>query len=345
MLLVVDIVIVYEILTDMSTQPTQVPPRQQPIEGLFDAMYHGKWRFTDFSEASVEANTVAKTFNQSGKIRQILVASEKLKAWHEFLRLFLLDFVPINTDIVFSYRKGMSAYDAVARHAASKSFFVCDIADFFPSIREARIRSTLRTAQGLCPIEDLEGWLDRIVKLVCVNDCLPVGFSTSPPISNATLAPFDSALQAYCQSKRLVLTRYSDDIIVSAQDAAALNDIQSQVAMLLQDTMAGEFSLNARKSRFLNRGNKIKLLGMVLLPNGAVSVDSRVKDQVEVLIHFYLRDKNKFSEMVEGDPRKAEARLSGLLNYVNTVDQAYLDKLRKKFGVAVVDYFLHRSFS
>jgi RNA-directed DNA polymerase len=329
----------------MSTQSIPAATRQQPLEQLFDAMYHGKWRFADFAEASVEAHTVSRTFNQSGKVRQILVANEKLKAWHEFLRLFLLEFVPVNQDIVFSYRKGVSAYDAVARHAASKAFFVCDIADFFPSIREARIRATLHTAKGLCPIEDFDVWLDRVVKLVCVNDGLPVGFSTSPPISNATLAPFDSALQTYCQRKGLVLTRYSDDIIVSAQDAAALHDIQSQVALLLKDTMAGEFALNVRKSRFLNRGNKIKLLGMVLLPNGTVSVDSRVKDEVEVLIHFYVRDKNKFSEMVEGDGRKAEARLSGLLNYVNTVDQAYLDKLRKKYGAAVVDYFLHRSFS
>ena len=29
-----------------------------------------------------------------------------------------------------------------------------------------------------------------------------------------------------------------------------------------------------------------------------------------------------------------------LLNYVNSVDQAYLDKLRRKFGAAVVDLFM-----
>jgi RNA-directed DNA polymerase len=345
MLLVVDIAVVYEKFTHMSTESSPLASRHQSLETLFAAMYHGKWRFADFAGAPVEANTVSKTFNQSGRIRQILIASEKLKAWHEFIRLFLLDFVPINKDIVFSYRKGMSAYDAVKRHAASKSFYVCDLADFFPSIRQARIRATLLTAKGLCPIEDFEAWLDRIVDLVCVNDSLPIGFSTSPPISNATLVPFDNALQDYCNSNGLVLTRYSDDIIVSTQDAGALQGIQNQVALLLQDSMAGEFSLNTRKSRLLNRGNKIKLLGMVLLPNGSVSVDSSVKDQVEVLIHFYLRDKNKFAEMMGGDARKTEARLSGLLNYVNTIDQAYLDKLRKKFGVAVVDYFLHRSFS
>jgi RNA-directed DNA polymerase len=329
----------------MSTAQTHSPPRKQPIEVLFNAMYHGKWRFADFAGASVEVNISSKTFTQAGKTRNLLVPSEKLKSFHEFLRMFLLDFLPLNKNVVFSYRKGLSAYDAVARHAASKSFFVCDIADFFPSIRRPRVKSTLFTANDLCPIQNLDTWLDRIVDLVCVDDSLPVGFSTSPAISNAVLMAFDNALQTHCVSKGMVLTRYSDDIIVSAQDSAALKGIQEQVAALLQETVKGEFSLHPGKSRFLHSGAKIKLLGMVLLPNGTVSVDASVKSEIEVLIHFYLRDKEKFVDRVEGDLRKAEARLSGLLNYVNTIDQAYLDKLRKKFGVTVVDYFLHRSFS
>jgi len=312
---------------------------------LFNAMFHNKWRFADFAGASVEASISSKTFTQLGKTRDFLVPNERLKGCHEFLRLFLLDFLPLNKDVVFSYRKGVSSYDAVARHAKSKSFFVCDIANFFPSIRQSRIKSTLLTAKDLCPIEDMESWLDRIVDLVCVFDSLPVGFSTSPAISNAALMPFDNILQAYCGSRGLVLTRYSDDIIVSGQDFAALEGIQERMVEILQDTMQGELFLHPRKSKFLHIGGKVKLLGMVLLPNGTVSVDASFKDEIEVLIHFYLRDRSKFADRVEGDPQKAEARLSGLLNYVNTVDQAYLDKLRKKFDVAVVDYFLHRSFS
>ena len=329
--------------------PTTLTPypsaRQQPLEVLFNAMFHGKWRFEDFAEMAVDASVTSQSFTQSGKTRALLVPNKRLKACHEFLRLFLLDFLPLNKEVVFSYRKGVSAYDAVARHARSKSFFVCDIADFFPNIKRSRVRVTLRTAKDLCPIEDMDRWLDRMVDLVCVNDGLPIGFSTSPAISNAALLGFDNALQADCGSRGLVLTRYSDDIIVSGASLDALTGIQERVTHLLRDTMQGELSLRPKKSKFLHSGAKIKLLGMVLLPNGLVSVDASVKNEIEVLIHYYLRDKIKFADRVDGDQRKAEARLSGLLNYVNTVDQAYLDKLRKKFGVAVVDYFLHRSFS
>jgi RNA-directed DNA polymerase len=330
----------------MSTtyQPLAASNRQ-PIETLFNAMYHGKRSFADFSAAAVDENFTRKRLSRAGKTRELLIPNDKLKGCHEFLRLFLLDFLPLNDQVVFSYRKRLSAYDAVKKHALSKSFFVCDIADFFPSLRRRRIASTLVTAHDVCPIADLDNWLERIIDLLCVNDVLPMGFSTSPSISNAALRPFDNALQEYCESRKLILTRYSDDIIVSGESHSALDGIEAEVEACLEEAMQGEMTLNHKKSKFFHRGLKIKLLGMVLLPNGAISVDAGVKEEIEILIHFYLRDKSKFADCVEGNLQKAEARLSGLLNYVNTVDQGYLDKLRKKFGATVVDFFVHRSFS
>src|ERR1035437_8258877 len=229
--------IVYKINTNMSTTALPLAVSQkQPIETLFNAMYHGKRSFTDFAHTPVDVNSTRKSFTRSGKTRDLLIPNDKLKGCHEFLRLFLLDFLPLNDQIVFSYRKGWNAYDAVARHTRSKSFFVCDIADFFPSLRRPWIESTLSTARDSCPIADLDNWLERIVDLVCVNDVLPMGFSTSPSISNAALMPFDNALQAYCDRRDLVLTRYSDDIIVSGEDLAALEGIETHVATYLQDT-------------------------------------------------------------------------------------------------------------
>jgi RNA-directed DNA polymerase len=106
----------------------------------------------------------------------------------------------------------------------------------------------------------------------------------------------------------------------------------------------GDLHLHRGKSKYLNVGGKIKLLGMVLLPNGTISVDASFKNEIETMLHLYLRDRERFNTMLEAGPAKTEARLAGLLNYVNTVDQSYLEKLRRKYGTAVVDLFLHRSF-
>lgn len=316
----------------------------RPLEELFNAMYRGKRSVSEFEHLDVLANFERRSFSHKGKLRLVVSPNDKLRGCHEFIRLFLLDFLPVETENVFSYRKGVSAYDAVARHAGSRHFFVSDIADFFPSIKRERIRSTIETGRTTSPIADLDNWLGRIVDLVCLDDELPVGFSTSPAISNAALRTFDQAVQADCKQRGLVYTRYSDDLVISGQDAETVAEAPSLCEQHFAEEMNGEFQLHRGKSKFLRRGVKVKLLGMVLLPNGLVSVDAATKSEIEVLIHFYARDKAKFAALADGNEQKAEARLSGLLNYVNTVDQAYLDKLRRKFGAAVVDLFIHRSF-
>lgn len=317
---------------------------KQSLEALFEAMHRGKRHFSDFASCSAGSHYVRQAFRKQGKTRVILNPNETLRAYHEFLRLFLFDFLPVNQDVVFSYRKGVSARDAVVRHAKSRHFFVCDIADFFPSIRRHRIQKTIVAGAAYSPIADVEQWVDHILDLVCVDDALPMGFSTSPSISNAALLPVDHAIEQHCLANGLTYTRYSDDIVVSAREASPLQNVEAMLAALLSEHTNGDMSLNPAKSKLLHVGEKIRILGMVLLPNGTVSVDAGVKSEIEVLIHFYLRDRRKFAARVQDDAQKAEARLAGLLNYVNTVDQAYLQKLRKKFGVAVVDLFLHRSF-
>lgn len=317
---------------------------KQPIEALFRAMYLKTHNFADFVRSPVESGFTRLQFRTQGKIREVLSPNETLRAHHEFLRLFLLDFLPVNEAVVFSYRKGFNAYDAVSRHAAQKHFFVCDIENFFPSLKRTRIRKTIIGGRAACPISDLDEWLEHILNLVCVDDALPMGFSTSPSISNAALFPFDNALGSYALANDLVYTRYSDDIIISAIDLSQLDGIAQKVATFLHDSMADELKLHGGKSKLLYRGGKVKLLGMVLLPNGTISVDASLKSEIEVLIHFYIRDRAKFVDRADGDPQKAEARLAGLLNYVNTIDKEYLQKLRRKFGATVVDLFLHRSF-
>lgn len=317
----------------------------RPLETLFEAMFHGKRSFADFARGPIDANYVRHPFSKKGKGREVVSPNEQLRHYHDFLRVFLFDFLPINEHVVYSYRKRVSAYDAVILHARSNHFFLCDIQDFFPSLNRSLVKQTIMSGRTRCPIADLDLWLERILDLVCVDDAIPVGFSTSPAISNAALLPFDNAFSDFCRANGLVYTRYSDDILVSSDDLTAMKGTEDVLSRLLIEVFRGDLKLNPNKSKLLHKGAKIRLLGMVLLPNGTVSVDSTVKAEIEVLIHFYITDRAKFANRVDGGEQKAEARLAGLLNYVNTVDKRYLDKLRRKFGAAVVDLFLHRSFA
>ena len=75
------------------------------------------------------------------------------------------------------------------------------------------------------------------------------------------------------------------------------------------------------------------------MPSGKVSVDIKLKQQLEVLLHFYINDKNKFSDYLKNHYHGDLSKISGQLNYINSIDSTYLNKLRKKYGNYIVDVF------
>lgn len=321
-----------------------MPIAKKPLKTLFEAMFHGKRDFADFLRKVSDDDLNRSHIRQGAKLRELVSPNERLRAYHHFLRLFLVDFLPVHEEVVFSYRKRVSARAAVEQHALSRHFFVTDIESFFPSLTRDIVRETIANAMAAIPIADLPAHMEHVLDLLCVDDALPIGFSTSPGLSNAALYTFDIALHARCRQLGVTYTRYADDIVLSSGERAAAISGVDAVNDLLTRMFEGKLRLHRGKSKYLHVGGKIKLLGMVLLPNGTISVDTSVKDEIETMLHLYLRNRQRFNTMLEAGPAKTEARLAGLLNYVNTVDQPYLDKLRRKYGTAVVDLFLHRSF-
>jgi RNA-directed DNA polymerase len=312
---------------------------KKPLHVLFDAMYHNKYDFRDFTNGDIATNyEILKHKN-----RTIYKTNKKLKTYHTFINLFLLEYLRTKNDVVFSYRKGVNVYDAVSKHASSNYFFKTDIAGFFTSIDRDLIKSTLEKSLDLAPIADFDQYKERILDLVTVKNILPIGFATSPLLSNACLYDFDNELASYCEKSDLIYTRYSDDIIVSANSRAELTDIKLNIDNLLGKYFRGKLLINETKSKFIRVGNKVKLLGMVILPNNKVTVDIKYKKDIEVMLHFYINDKEKFLDKVNGNIADGTEKISGYLNYVNTVDSSYLDKLRKKYGATIVDTFLHQS--
>jgi RNA-directed DNA polymerase len=161
-------------------------------------------------------------------------------------------------------------------------------------------------------------------------------------MSNAVLLNFDNALEQHCIAHGLRYTRYSDDIIISAENKENLTDIEVVVQSLLTQHGAEELKLNEKKSKNFRVGGKIVILGLMILPNGKVTVDSKVKRDVEALLYRHSQGREAFLEAIENDEDRGKAKVTGYLNYINSVDKEYLDKLRRDFGITVIDTFLHR---
>ncbi|MBR7783126.1 reverse transcriptase domain-containing protein [Undibacterium luofuense] len=325
---------------------------KQPLRALFNAMYHEKFNFDDFLTYSVsdsyEISSKEKLFE-----RKFKKPKDMVKNYHRFLNLFVFDYLETNPRVVFSYKKGLSALNAVERHSLSKFFFQTDISSFFESIDKKLIRETIVAGCSACPVSDIDLYIDRIVDIVCIDNALPVGLPCSAPISNAVLLLFDNEIEKICAQRNLIYTRYSDDIIISGMERSSLDGIDKQVRGSLEVIYNNKFSINIAKTKFFKVGNKISILGVNILPNGKVTPDKSKKEELEILLHFYLTDRDKFisraSEMKRGNKNTLSEEdclnlLGGNLNYVDSIDKDYTDKLRRKFGVVTIDKLIHRGF-
>lgn len=313
---------------------------KRPLDQLFFATFRGNLDFSEF--ASLNVSQAYSKIEFEG--RAVFSPGKTLKHYLSFLSRVLFDRLPVEKDVVYSYRKGVNVVNAVEKHADNKFFFQSDIENFFGNITKEIIKKTILSAIDQCPIADIETWIERILDLVTIEGALPPGYPTSPAISNACLLSFDKRLFAWCNEHSLIYTRYADDIIVSGTDDTWMNSLSSKVTELLNEELNNSIKLNPQKTKIIRPGEKIKILGIAILPNGKVSVDGKLKKRTETAMHLLLKDKKMFQSFFkEADLDKALKKFSGQLNYINTVDPSFLDKLRKKYGTATVDKIIHIS--
>lgn len=313
----------------------------QPLHKLFDAMYHGKYRFDEFLALSPGENYSPVSW----KSRTIYKPSKILKDFHAFLNGFVLEHLPVDTSVSFAYRKGATLVQAVEPHANSRAFFQTDLERFFDSITTPLVRKVLM--ESATPVADLHDHLEHILGLLTIDGKLPIGYSTSPIVSNACLLSFDRRMAQISQDRGWIYTRYADDIMLSTQERANLSDAEAVIEDCLASELGDKFNLNPAKSKLTTVGRKVKLLGLVILPTGAIAIDREVRNRIEAWIHFYLSDRARllkiFEETYSQGMEEGLERLSGLISYAHAADPAYLEKLRSKFGTTVIDSLLHRS--
>ncbi|MNT57846.1 hypothetical protein D3C72_1952480 [compost metagenome] len=101
--------------------------------------------------------------------------------------------------------------------------------------------------------------------------------------------------------------------------------------------------INKEKTKFIRPGDRVNFLGISILPNGQLAVPAEIKKKVELLLHFFIKDKKVLLDYSGRNLKDTISQVSGYINHINSVDGAYLGKLRKKYGATVIDMFLHKT--
>ena len=305
------------------------------FQTVFQRYFHGKYSYNDFLNYSpiinenIFVNTYANHTTYSYKLDDN--NSLKLKNFHTFLNNIIFIKQKIH-DNVFSYRENHTILQMVTLHKNSKYYFKTDIKNFFGSISKKMISDCIITNLQNIP-------LDNILNLITIDNKLPAGFVSSPAISNFVLYNFDVEINKYCKENNIIYTRYSDDLIFSSN--TQIFNIENTIQDILKNLYDNKFILNSSKSKYMNKSNRIKILGLIITPNGYITIPKNEKDNMKKLLHFYVTNKDKFDKLLNDKYDNKLSKAYGKLNYINDVNIDYVNYLRKKYGNFVIDSFLH----
>ncbi|MBA5248630.1 MAG: RNA-directed DNA polymerase [Gammaproteobacteria bacterium] len=312
----------------------------RPFQEIFNLYFHGKYCFEDFIATDVKKHT--KKHDINNKI--ILSADKKLKEFHQFINVFIVNQLEFNDSVCFSYAKNTTTHTCLEPHKNNTYFLSMDIVNFFGSICNTDITRVIEhnIKQKKINISDIEKYTASIVKLITFEGVLPIGFTTSGRISNAILFEFDKKILDYCSPKNITYSRYADDLIFSGNDTN-IGQVKSTVKNILTDLFDTRLNINNDKTKTYFKNTRIKILGMVITPNGKITIDKKIKSDIEIAMYFYVSDSVKFEAILEKKFNGNMHKIFGIIAYINSVDKDYLNKLRKKYGNYTVESFLRKS--
>ena len=261
---------------------------------------------------------------QSGQFRTIAQPSPEIKLIQRWLINTVLSKLPIHKAAT-AYRKNISIANHAEAHAQKRFLLKMDFKDYFPSISAIDVRKYL-TEIGKFSVENAR----LISLLVCWRDkeknrlCLSIGAPSSPFLSNAILFTFDKQINELLKGRKIIYTRYADDLAFSTNKKEHLFDVADLVKGLCVDLEYPKLKVNDDKTILVSRAFKRVLVGLTLTPEGKVSLGREKKRRLRCELYRYSLG-SVDSELIP--------KLRGELAFAWSVEKSFIDSLLKQFGV------------
>ncbi|MGA2267668.1 MAG: retron St85 family RNA-directed DNA polymerase [Bryobacteraceae bacterium] len=264
----------------------------------------------------------------SGGHRAIYHPSGPTKALQYALINLLLDKLPVHSS-ASAYHRGCSIVANARAHASFAYSVRLDFSNFFPSIRPEDLLCRVTRVFGDISPESAEFVTSALfVRYASGQMGLAVGAPSSPAASNATMIDIDQALSAFALARGGCYTRYADDLVFSTNVKSETAGFALEVQHVLAGTASPSLRLNVRKTKYSSRASRRIVTGLVITPEGTVSVGRHNKRFVRKLLFDLSNDVL--------DKRSA-TYLKGYLAFLQDVEPDILNKLALRYGGAVVD--------
>jgi len=270
-----------------------------------------------------------------GGVREISQPSGKLKTIQYWLIQKVLNELPVHT-AAMAYRKGKSILDNAKCHRSNQFFLKIDLEDFFPSIKFEDLRPLLETwASENRPAWEMNEEAYSFIRSACFDilEALPIGYPSSPCISNAVMHAFDILISDLIEDEKtygqVTYTRYADDLIFSTDKVGACKSLLTDVSNVIQKHSSPNIRINKSKTKLgSSSGGSAIVTGLRICADENITIHRSHKDHIRLLLSLYK--KNELN-------RDEYGSLNGHLSYVRHVAPRFNTKLQNKFHQEIAE--------
>lgn len=156
-----------------------------------------------------------------------------------------------------AFREKRSILSNAKAHANSRFFVRVDFSDFFHSIRHADLMLSLAGSEATRELTARYTDAGEFIARICFdsNHRLPIGYISSPAISNAVMFEFDTRLESILHANAdktgiFKITRYADDIVFSTDKKGGCNSFLELFTAFTQAWASPSLSINTKKRCF-----------------------------------------------------------------------------------------------
>lgn len=287
---------------------------------------------TFIDEALLVARSQVRKFNikkRNGSTREIFQPSKKLKTLQYWLIFNLFEELAIHNSAL-AYLKDVSILHNAKRHSDNRFFLKMDLNNFFPSIKFTDLIPLIELwHEKTSPLWTLDSDAKDLIRLSCFfkEDKLPIGYPSSPIISNVVMYKFDEGITKLISDKikfgEWVYTRYADDLVFSTDKKGACIELLNQVTTFIENNVSPKISVNKSKTKLgTSTGGSASVTGLKICSDGHITIHRKQKDHIRLLLSLYSKGMLKKEE---------HNSLLGHLSYCHYVAPAFYSSLQKKY--------------
>lgn len=268
-------------------------------------------------------------------VRIIAQPAKELKFLQKFVCEKYLGELPVH-EACTAYRKNISIKDNALAHVKNNYLLKMDFKDFFPSITPEDLIKHIEKNLNWRDWEEDKFIIERLFFYLRNRGDdlkLSIGAPTSPFLSNTILYDFDSAITELCKMQNITYTRYADDLAFSTNVKDILFDFAEIVIENLAQCEYPTITINPDKTVFLSRKGNMHITGLVLSNEKKISIGRSKKRHIKSLVYRVLNN---------GVTEEEKLYLSGYLSFCVSVEPEFIDRLKEKYGVIIINELMSK---